>query len=199
MRNSSVTRRQCRMNTLVGVESFELKVHLNHSKEVHVTGRIQQAGQRRRPRVIGGCLVVVCLLLGLARAGSAEVAGAAARPNVNSAIPSYTPAPDIAGNFVIAGSDTMQPLLLQLASRFRQLYPNGKIAVQTQGTERGFKQFISDQAQIRRGDGFYSGQQVSGSAAVLASSRELTPRSEMIFPPVVGKTPTEGTAPWTSP
>jgi phosphate transport system substrate-binding protein len=92
---------------------------------------------------------------------------------------------------VVAGSTTMQPLLLQLATRFRQRYPDAKVFVQAQGTEKGLAQFLSDQAAIRRGDGFYSGQHVSGSVAMLASSRQLTADEIKDFQARNGYEPTE--------
>jgi phosphate transport system substrate-binding protein len=140
-----------------------------------VSGPNKQGRQRRLHSPLLGGLTVMLFLLVSAHAVSGEFAGGAARQVLDASIPSYGTVPDVSGNFVVTGSETMQPLLLQLVSRFKQLYPHVKIALQTHGTEKGFKQFLSDQAQIRRGDGFYNGQHVSGSASVLASSRELTP------------------------
>lgn len=137
----------------------------------------RQTDQALRVRQIGlimGSLFAMVLSLLSTDVGLTDDSGPSGRPQVHSAIPTYAPISDLDGGFVITGSETMQPMLSQLVSRFRQIYPKTKIAIQTQGTEKGYKQFVSDQAQIRRGDGFYSGQQVSGSAAVLASSRDLT-------------------------
>jgi phosphate transport system substrate-binding protein len=119
-------------------------------------------------------LVGVVLVLGQPWITRAEYAGAGLRPTVDPGITVYIPAEGVSGSMVVAGSTTMQPLLLQVATRFRQLYPDVKIFIQAQGTEKGLAQFRSNQAAIRRGDGFYSGQHVSGSVAMLASSRPLT-------------------------
>jgi phosphate transport system substrate-binding protein len=123
-----------------------------------------------------GCvaLAMAFLLVTLPTLASAEYAGAGGRPSVDPGILAYTPAEGVSGKMVVAGSTTMEPLLLQLASRFRQVYPDAKVFIQAQGTEKGLAQFRSNQAAIRRGDGYYSGQQVSGSVAVLASSRPLS-------------------------
>mgnify|MGYP001619528693 CR=1 FL=1 len=135
--------------------------------------------------------VAAVLVMGLAAGANAEFAGVGDKPVPESGIPAYTPVASLSGNMVIAGSDTMQPLLLQLATRFRQLYPDAKVAIQAQGTEKGLAQFLSNQAAIRRGDGFYSGQHVSGSVAILASSRPLTAKEIEDFQAKNGYEPTE--------
>jgi len=93
---------------------------------------------------------------------------------VDAGIAPYAAASKVSGNMVIAGSDTMQPLMLKLAAAFRFLHPDAKIGILGGGTERALMQFVSDQSQIRRGDGFYNGPQASGHVTMLASSRRLT-------------------------
>ncbi|MGH7209550.1 MAG: PstS family phosphate ABC transporter substrate-binding protein, partial [Nitrospiraceae bacterium] len=110
---------------------------------------------------------------------------------VEPGIASYRPAADVSGNIVIAGSDTMQPLMARLATEFRQWYPDTKIAVQGGGTESALMQFLSDQATIRRGDAFYKGHQVSGSVSLLASSRELSHQESDEFQSRYGYQPTK--------
>ncbi len=97
------------------------------------------------------------------------------RPVVEAEIAGYAPAAGVSGAIVIAGSDTMQPLVARLASEFRRWQPDVKIAVQGGGTDTALMQFVEDQAAIRRGDASpKGGHQVSGSVAILASSRSLT-------------------------
>ncbi|MGH7209665.1 MAG: hypothetical protein ACREIL_09815, partial [Nitrospiraceae bacterium] len=62
-------------------------------------------------------------LLGLIGQAHAEHAGGNGKPVVEPGIASYRPAADVSGNIVIAGSDTMQPLMARLATEFRQWYP----------------------------------------------------------------------------
>lgn len=137
---------------------------------------IKRAGLRPPMPALGGALGLVMVLLGLAGGVSAEHTGANGngKPVVEPGIASYRPASNVTGNIVIAGSDTMQPLMARLATEFRQWHPDTKIAVQGGGTENALMQFLSNQATIRRGDAFYRGHLVSGSVSLLASSRELT-------------------------
>jgi len=145
--------------------------------------------RNRRPWNLLG--VATLLVMGLAAGANAEFAGVGDKPVPESGLPAYTPVASLTGNMVVAGSSTMQPLLLQLVTRFRQLYPDAKVAIQAQGTEKGLAQFLSNQAAIRRGDGFYSGQHVSGSVAILASSRPLTADEIKDFQAKNGYEPTE--------
>jgi phosphate transport system substrate-binding protein len=136
------------------------------------------------------------LLGGLACLGMAAMAGAehpvaTNRPEVDVALPAYAQQGRVAGNFVIAGSDTMQPLVLKLALAFKQRYPEAKIGVLGGGTEKALLQFTSDQAQIRRGDGYYQGPQASGKVAMLASSRRLTDEERASFRSRHGYDPVE--------
>lgn len=127
-----------------------------------------------------GCLS----LLGLAVGSLAEVPGpGAGRPVADSAIPSYVAKTGVSGAVVVAGSDTMQPIILKLAAAFRQLQPDVKIAVQGGGTDMALMQFLQNQAIIRRGDaspkpGMH---QVSGHIALLAASRPLTEQERKDF------------------
>ena len=135
-----------------------------------------------------GGLIGLSLLLGLAGGVQAEQIG---RPVVDAGASSYVPVANLSGNFVIAGSDTMQPLIIKLAAGFRQLYPAAKIGILGGGTERALMQFVSDQAQIRRGDGYYNGPQASGRVSMLASSRRLTEEESKDFHARFGYDPTE--------
>jgi phosphate transport system substrate-binding protein len=142
---------------------------------------------------LGAALGLWMVLLGLAGGASAEHTGANGngKPVVGPGIASYRPASNVTGNIVIAGSDTMQPLVARLATDFQRWYPDTKIAVQGGGTEAALMQFLSNQATIRRGDAFYTGHQVSGSVSLLASSRELTHEEIAEFQSRYGYQPTK--------
>ncbi len=147
----------------------------------------------RREWTLWAVGVVVGLLASMALVAPvlAEQAEVLSRPVVDHGVGSYAPVANLSGNLVIAGSDTMQPLMLKLAAAFRQLYPAAKIGILGGGTERALMQFVSDQAQIRRGDGFYNGPQASGRVSMLASSRRLTEEESKDFHARFGYDPTE--------
>ena len=120
----------------------------------------------------GVCAVVLGLVAGVS---GAQPLDGTIRPVVEAEIAAYAPGTGLSGAIVVAGSDTMQPLVARLASEFRRLQPDVKIAVQGGGTDAALTQFVGDQATIRRGDGNpRGGHQASGSVAILASSRSLT-------------------------
>ncbi|HSE59596.1 MAG TPA: PstS family phosphate ABC transporter substrate-binding protein, partial [Nitrospiraceae bacterium] len=93
----------------------------------------------------------------------------------------YSPVNGLEGRFTVAGSDTMQPLMLRLASEFHRMHPNTKIAVQGGGSELAMMQFLENQAAIRRGDARAQGHLVSGKVALLASSRSLNDEERRDF------------------
>lgn len=150
-------------------------------------------GWTKRGRRTGrlGALLGVVVCLGVAAVAGAEHPVATSRPDVDPTLPAYVQQGRIAGNFVIAGSDTMQPIVLKLALAFKQRYPEAKIGVLGGGTEKALLQFTSDQAQIRRGDGYYNGPQASGKVAMLASSRRLTDEERASFRSRHGYDPVE--------
>lgn len=123
--------------------------------------------------LLGG-FVLACLV----GTAAAEPAGPT---KVDDGIASYLAPPNLSGNTVISGSDTMQPLMLKLAAAFRQMHRDAKVGIQGGGTEKALMQFLSSQAQIRRGDGFYSGHQISAHVSLLASSRRLTEEETQDF------------------
>ncbi len=126
-------------------------------------------------------LAVTVFCLGLAGLGQAEISFIESRPTGNSGIGSYTVQPGVSGNFAIAGSDSMQPLMVKLAAAFKEWQPGVKAAVQGGGSEAAVMQFIENQATIRRGDAKNLGHHVSGNVALLASSRSLTPQERKDF------------------
>lgn len=113
------------------------------------------------------------------------------RPVVEAEIAAYVPGTGVSGAIVVAGSDTMQPLVARLASEFRRWQPDVKIAIQGGGTDAALMQFVEDQATIRRGDANPRGHQVSGSVAILASSRSLTEEEIRKFHSRYGYDPVE--------
>jgi phosphate transport system substrate-binding protein len=113
------------------------------------------------------------------------------RPVVDSAIGSYVAKADVSGAVAIAGSDTMQPIIARIASAFKQWQPDVKIAVQGGGTDAALLQFLQDQSTIRRGDANPKGHLVSGSIALLASSRSFTDKERKDFQSRYGYEPTE--------
>jgi phosphate transport system substrate-binding protein len=87
----------------------------------------------------------------------------------------------VSGAVVVAGSETMQPIMLKLAAAFKQLQPEVKLAVQGGGTGAALMSFIQNQATIRRGDAQFKGHLTSGSVALLAASRPLSEEERKDF------------------
>ena len=131
------------------------------------------------------------LLVGLAHTSSAETSTFNAKLAENASISSYTAQPNLSGSMVIAGSDTMQPLMLKLATAFKEWQPTVKTAVQGGGSEVALRQFKENQATIRRGDAKNTGHLVSGNVSLLASSRPLTTEERKDFEFRHGFQPTE--------
>lgn len=113
------------------------------------------------------------------------------RPVVDASIPSYAPKTGVTGAFVIAGSDTMQPVMVKAAAAFKLWQPNVKIAVQGGGSDAALLQFLQNQPTIRRGDANPKGHLVSGHVELLASSRPLTAEERKDFQSRYGFEPTE--------
>lgn len=138
---------------------------MNRSEPIWLSAKIR----------LGFCVGLFGGVLGLAAMTQAQPLDGTIRPVVEADIASYVPGVGVGGAIVIAGSDTMQPLVARLASEFRRWQPDVKIAIQGGGTDAALMQFVEDQATIRRGDASpKGGHQVSGSVAILASSRSLT-------------------------
>ena len=117
--------------------------------------------------------------------------GPSVRPVVDSNIPPYIAKTGVSGSIVIAGSDTMQPIIVKAAAAFKLVQPDIKIAVQGGGSDAALQQFIQDQSTIRRGDANPRGHQVSGHVDLLASSRPLTADERKDFHSRYGFEPTE--------
>ena len=121
------------------------------------------------------------LVGGLNHTASAETAIASAMPVLDSSIGSYQTTTPVSGRMVIAGSDTMQPIIVKLASAFHQWHPGVKVVVQGGGSYAGVKGFIIDQATIRRGDAKPSGHLVSGHVALFATSSPMSDEDRKDF------------------
>ena len=67
---------------------------------------------------------------------SAETAIASAKPVLDSSISSYQTTTPVTGRMAIAGSDTMQPIMVKLASAFQQWHPGVKVGIQGGGPTR---------------------------------------------------------------
>ncbi len=125
-----------------------------------------------RRGVLAGVVSALCLFS--LTAAQAEDPHPRVRPVVDSNIAVYQPTVDVSGAIVIAGSDTMQPMIMKVAAAFKLWQPNIKIAVQGGGSDAALRQFIQDQSTIRRGDAQSKGHLVSGHVNLLASSRPLS-------------------------
>lgn len=136
----------------------------------------EQVSARRRCQVLVlGWTLGVLILVGMAGRAEAEQTGANGKPVVDSGIANYVAASGVSGRLTVAGSDTMQPLVVRLAAEFRRHHPEVKIGVEGGGTEAALAGFLDEHAQSRRGDGNVSGHLGSNGISLMASSRELTP------------------------
>ena len=141
--------------------------------------RTDRVRLRSRVRVCALCrrMAASFLLLVLAGVSAAESQGPGLRPSVDPGIARYVPRAGTTGSLVIAGSETMQPIMLKLVSAFRLLQPEVKIAVQGGGTDAAVQGFLENQSTIRRGDGGGGnllGQEGTNRVFIMASSRELS-------------------------
>jgi phosphate transport system substrate-binding protein len=127
----------------------------------------------------------------MAQQGMAETSIVGARQAGNNGLASYRAQRNVSGSFAIAGSDTMQPLMAKLLAAFKEWQPGVKTVVQGGGSDAALRGFIGDQATIRRGDAKNIGHHVSGSVALLASSRALSGEERKDFRARYGFEPTE--------
>ncbi len=127
-------------------------------------------------------LLSLCLILGTTGAW-AEPRGTITKPEVDPAIGPYVAHAHVTGGVVVSGSDTVQPIIVKIASMFRQLQPDIKIAVQGGGTDAAVSLFVQNQAFFRRGDADASSKShmVSSDIALLAASRPLTEEERKDF------------------
>ncbi|MGQ0812511.1 MAG: PstS family phosphate ABC transporter substrate-binding protein [Nitrospiraceae bacterium] len=131
---------------------------------------VRRQGLRRQLLLVG----MVGLLASSAIPAQSEPTTPGIRPVVDESMGNYAYVENLVGAFTVAGSDTMQPLVARLASEFRRVYPETKIAVQGSGSISAIDQFLYNQATIRRGDANPKGHLVSGHVSFLATSRPLS-------------------------
>lgn len=107
-------------------------------------------------------------------------------------IGSYARRVSVSGHMTIAGSDTMQPVLVKLALEFQRRHPDVKIAVQgSRDSKLGPEEtFLTGLAAMRRGDGNPSGHLGSYDVQLLALSRPLTEEEISRFTARYGYAPT---------
>ena len=139
----------------------------------------------------GPVLVVTIAGVLAAQPAHSERALVAGLPAIDSSVGSYAVQPGVSGNLAIAGSDTLQPIMVKLATAFKDWQPGVKTVVQGGGSDTAITGFISDQATIRRGDAQQKGHIVSGHVPLLASSRQLTEAERRAFRSRHGYDPTE--------
>lgn len=153
-----------------------------------MTPDVERMSAKPRPRVLVTVLGVAIGFVSLI-ALIGETA-AQKKPMVGSALAGFVPVAGLSGSLTIAGSDTMQPLLLRLASDFRQRQREVKISVEGGGSDTAVRGFLEGVAQSRRGAGNISGHESSSQVLVMASSRELTPAEIKEFASRHGYEPT---------
>ncbi len=138
--------------------------------------------------------VSVVALGGLAITGAAigaELNGVTEKPSVDQTLVSYTPTNGLSGRITIAGSDTMQPLMIQLAAEFSRLYPDVKFAVEGGGSSAGIREFVIGYSDQRRGDKARKGHEGADQVTILASSRKLSEAELKAFRARYGYDPLE--------
>lgn len=146
------------------------------------------SGKATRGRILAAAVAGLGAAIYVAQPTWAEVS---VRPVVDATIPAYLPQSGISGGIVVAGSDTMQPIMVKIAAAFKLRQPEVKIAVQGGGSDAALTQFLQDQSTIRRGDANPRGHLVSGHVDLLASSRPLMPSERREFRARYGFEPTE--------
>jgi phosphate transport system substrate-binding protein len=111
----------------------------------------------------------LALVVGLSTSSLGQIHSA-----VDSALPAYGGEQQVSGHLTISGSDTMQPLMLRLASEFRRHQPSMKVALEGGGSDAAIERFVEGIALVRTGEGNDSGHDGARQAVFLASSRDLT-------------------------
>ncbi|MDH4187448.1 MAG: PstS family phosphate ABC transporter substrate-binding protein, partial [Nitrospira sp.] len=104
----------------------------------------------------------------------------------------YAQSPPVSGRLTVAGSDTMQTMMVKLAAGFSGFYPDTAIAVEGGGSSEAIREFMFGIAEQRRGDkGRKFGHEGASKAAMLASSRPLTADERKRFASRHGDDPLE--------
>jgi len=141
---------------------------------IEQTPEKQRSRSQKVPYVAGIALAFIAGTLGN-DCVLAEQANALAQSNSDSNFEQYQPAPGIGGRITIAGSDTMQPLMVKLAASFTAFQPKAKFGVEGTGSSQAIREFILSLSLQRRGDKARGkGTDGTSSTSLLASSRPLT-------------------------
>ncbi|MCC6141004.1 MAG: PstS family phosphate ABC transporter substrate-binding protein [Nitrospira sp.] len=131
-------------------------------------------GARTWPMLVNLVLVFISWRLEMGVA-AAEQANAPVQTAVESIVDQYQPAPGIGGRVTVAGSDTMQPLMVKLAASFTAFQPKAKFGVEGLGSSESIREFMLGLSMQRRGDkAIGRGTEGTSSTSLLASSRPLT-------------------------
>ena len=151
----------------------------------------RRAGSVARNRVmfIMGTLLAAVMAAPVAQADSPSMS--AVRPVVHPDLVSYESQADLSGQLIIAGSETMQPILAKLAAGFTRQHPQMNITIEALGSTEGIREFALGISLQRRGDKSRDGHDGGGAANLLASSRPLSPEELKVFVSRHGNEPLE--------
>jgi phosphate transport system substrate-binding protein len=130
-------------------------------------------------------VLFVAAVAGLSQPGLAQQ-----KPSVDPTVLPYATVTELAGRLTIAGSETMQPLLVRMGAEFRRRYPEVKIVVEGGGSAGAIVDFLEGSAMTRRGDGNVIGHEGGNQVHIMASSRELSSTEVRRFVDRYGYPPT---------
>ncbi len=141
-----------------------------------------------------GLFFAVTLLAAIIAAPVAQAASPirqAVTPAVHPELVSYESNADVSGQLIIAGSETMQPVLAKLAAAFTRQHPQVNFTIEALGSTEGIREFALGLSLQRRGDKSRDGHLGGGTANLLASSRPLSPEDLRVFVSHHGNEPLE--------
>jgi len=90
---------------------------------------------------------LLTLAVGACLVWSSPAAGQV-RPALDPQVAAYQPASSLKGSLSISGSETMRPITEAWAADLKQLYPELKISVTSEGSEAGLAKLLEGKAQI---------------------------------------------------
>ncbi len=143
----------------------------------------------RRRQIALGMGRLVCLAILWSGSAHAEHPGRTHTNSVDPQIAAYAPTRDLAGRLTIAGSDTMQPLLIKLANDFTRQQPGVRFVIEDVGSGEAIKEFIHGYSLQRRGEKARKGHNGATELNLLASSRLMTEQEIATFSSVNGYEP----------
>lgn len=132
---------------------------------------------------------LVCLTILWSGSVHAEHPGGPHTNPVDPQVAAYAPARDLTGRLTIAGSDTMQPLLVKLANDFTRHHPGVRFVIEDVGSGEAIKEFIHGYSLQRRGEKARKGHNGATELNLLASSRVMTEREIAMFSAMNGYEP----------